>query len=75
MFLRNVSGTFKVRLLPDVLKDDPVPLSVHWLLDTCVAEPDGGRQLSKRCSPTQAQQVASWMKQAAANPFFGGKKQ
>jgi hypothetical protein len=54
MFLRNVSGTFKVRLLPDVLKDDPVPLSVHWLLDTCVAEPDGGRQLSKRCSPTQA---------------------
>src|ERR1700730_4229895 len=34
-----VSATLNVRLLPDLLKEEPVPLSVHWLFDTCAEEP------------------------------------
>src|ERR1700722_1278328 len=31
--------TLHVRLLPDVLKEEPVPFNVHWLFDTVPAEP------------------------------------
>jgi hypothetical protein len=34
-----VSATFSVRLLPEVLKEEPVPSNVHWLFDTDVEEP------------------------------------
>ena len=34
-----VSAILNVRLLPDLLKEEPVPLSVHWLFDTCAEEP------------------------------------
>jgi hypothetical protein len=35
----NVSATFIVALLPDVLYEDPVPESVHWLFETVADEP------------------------------------
>jgi hypothetical protein len=35
----NVSATLNVRLFPDLLKEEPVPLRVHWLFDTVPAEP------------------------------------
>ena len=34
-----VRFTFSVRLLPDVLTEEPVPFKVHWPFDTEAAEP------------------------------------
>ena len=34
-----VSATFSVRLLPEVLKEEPLPANVHWLFDTDPEEP------------------------------------
>jgi hypothetical protein len=35
----NVNATFRVRVLPEVLNEDPVPANVHWLFDTVAVEP------------------------------------
>jgi hypothetical protein len=35
----NVNETFKVRLFPEMLKEEPAPLSVHWLLEAVADEP------------------------------------
>jgi hypothetical protein len=34
-----VNATFIVRVFPDLLIEEPVPDSVHWLFDTVEADP------------------------------------
>jgi len=34
-----VSATSKVAVLPEVLYDEPVPASVHWLFEMVAVEP------------------------------------
>ena len=55
-----VSDTLSVRSLPEVLKEEPVPLTVHWLFDTDPEEP-GVTAGDSKASPHYSGGTADWL--------------